>query len=116
MLDTVTSFPTQRRKAKAVDAPAAWLDLVSAIGNLKPHTIVGRADAADFRERNENMMLIAAAVDKYIHANGAELCSHSHSGGFEMKWFVGPVTDALQGCATHVLESEAEYLEHGGRA
>lgn len=111
---SVLAFPSkQRRKAKSVDAPAAWLDLVASIGTLKPHEIIGIADAGDFRERNEHLQLLAAAFDRYVYAFGAEMRSHAQD-GFDMKVFTARMADDLEGNATSELERNAVYLENGG--
>ena len=65
---TMTRAPGARPVATFPSIQAAHIDLIGALAVLKPHTIIGNADAADLRERADHLREVFRAVTGYVNA------------------------------------------------
>src|SRR5215831_4697120 len=65
---TMTRAPGARPVATFPSIQAAHIDLIGALAVLKPHAIIGNADAADLHERADHLREVFRAVTGYVNA------------------------------------------------
>lgn len=97
----ITSGEVSRPKGLAV----AHATMIAHLIQLLPNEIIGEADAADFENRRDHLLAVAAVVDAYVLALGEDAKYHASS--IDIGLFKNRLLCELQGNATFDLETAA---------
>lgn len=109
-MNTVTRIPiTSGEVSRPKGLAVAHATMIAHLIQLLPNEIIGEADAADFENRRDHLLAVAAVVDAYVLALGEDAKYHASS--IDIGLFRQPLLGALDGMALHDLSAAAEAIE-----
>lgn len=97
----ITSGEVSRPKGLAV----AHATMIAHLIQLLPNEIIGEADAADFENRRDHLLAVAAVVDAYVLALGEDAKYHASS--IDIGLFKNRLSYELNGNASFDLDTAA---------
>lgn len=109
-MNTVTRIPiTSGEVSRPKGLAVAHATMIAHLIQLLPNEIIGEADAADFENRRDHLLAVAAVVDVYVLALGEDAKYHASS--IDLGLFKNRLLCELQGNATFDLETAAAEVE-----